>query len=205
MTSFVLGAIALLWFSAVVVASASGALALLPLPAIAALVAAGIAVPTAAWWLSPPLQRWTVALGQRRLMLLHVWRIPAALLFFAYGAAGALPPAFWILAGVGDFIAGVLALRESRRPPTIAGYRRFHRFGFADFVVAVGTGLSFTLMGDPRMAALAGLPLALIPLFGVGLSGAGHLVAFALLRREARQAEPREAGPAPAASGYFVP
>lgn len=203
MTSLALGAVALLWLGAVVAVSASGLLAQLPLPAIAALVAAGIGVPTVAWLLLPPLQRWTERVGQRRLMLLHVWRIPAALLFFGYGLAGALPPVFWLLAGVGDFIAGVLALREARRPPSIDGYRRFHRFGFADFVVAVGTGLTFTLLEDPRMAAITALPLALIPLFGVGLSGAGHLVAFALLRREERAASIRPVGRSEA--GYFVP
>jgi hypothetical protein len=54
--------------------------------------------------------------------------------------------------------------------------------GFADFVVAVGSGLVHTLLGDPRIGALATVPLVLIPLFGVGLSGASHLVAFWLLR-----------------------
>jgi hypothetical protein len=58
-----------------------------------------------------------------------------------------------------------------------------HRFGFADFVVAVGTGLAFTLLLDPRMAPITALPLALIPLFGVGISGATHIIAFDMLRR----------------------
>jgi hypothetical protein len=62
-------------------------------------------------------------------------------------------------------------------------YRSFHRFGFADFVVAVGTGLTFTLLQDPLMALITTLPFALIPLFGVGISGASHLMAFDMLRR----------------------
>jgi hypothetical protein len=33
------------------------------------------------------------------------------------------------------------------------------------------------------MAPIAILPLALIPLFGVGISGATHLMAFDMLRR----------------------
>ena len=56
------------------------------------------------------------------------------------------------------------------------------RFGFADFVVAVGTGLTYTLLLDPRMNLIAELPMALIPLFGVGLSGASHIVAFDMMR-----------------------
>ena len=60
-----------------------------------------------------------------------------------------------------------------------------HRFGFVDFVIAVGTGLTFTLLLDPRMELIATLPFALIPLFGVGISGASHIVAFDMLRRQA--------------------
>jgi hypothetical protein len=36
---------------------------------------------------------------------------------------------------------------------------------------------------DERMAAITTLPLALIPLFGVGISGATHLIAFDMLRK----------------------
>jgi hypothetical protein len=183
-TSAALALLAAAWLLAVVAAASSGALQRVPLPGIAALVAAGIVLPTAAYAALPVLRRWAVWFGHRRLMLLHLWRVPAALVFFGYGAAGELPPLFWLLAGTGDFIAGCWAWVESRRTPSLDGYRRFHRFGFADFVVAVGTGLTYTLLQDPRMAPLATLPLALIPLFGVGLSGAAHLVAFDLLRRE---------------------
>ena len=69
-------------------------------------------------------------------------------------------------------------LPESRRR-----YIAFHLFGFADFVVAVGTGLTLTLLADPKMDGIRTLPMALIPLFGVGISGASHLMAFDLLRR----------------------
>jgi hypothetical protein len=112
-----------------------------------------------------------------------MWRVPAALAFYAYGLAGELPPLFWLLAGTGDLIAGLYAAGALRAQPSRAYYRRFHAFGFADFVVAVGTGLTYTLMLDPRMAPIAQWPMALIPLFGVGLSGAAHLIAFDLLRR----------------------
>ena len=88
-----------------------------------------------------------------------------------------------VLAGLGDLLAGVNAATILWRPRTQARYRQIHRFGFADFVVAVGTGLTLTLLHDPRMALLRSLPMALIPLFGVGISGATHIFAFDLLRK----------------------
>lgn len=171
------------WFIAVAWASLSGALRAVPLPMFALLVAAGIVLPTIAHYTLASMREYLERLGLHVLTLLHVWRVPAALLFFHYGALGELPPLFWILAGVGDLIAGAYAARLFFRAGDKDFYRRFHRFGFADFVVAVGTGLAFTLLQDPRMAAIAQLPLAWIPLFGVGISGASHLVAFDLLRR----------------------
>ncbi|MEO0637064.1 MAG: hypothetical protein AAFY73_10485 [Pseudomonadota bacterium] len=53
----------------------------------------------------------------------------------------------------------------------------------ADFLLAVGTGLIFSLLADPRMETIALFPLALIPLFGVTLSGATHIAAFHMLRQ----------------------
>jgi hypothetical protein len=173
----------LLWLVAVSWAALGGALARLQMPWIAALVAAGIVLPTLAYFASPALQALAQRAGLKWLTALHLWRVPAALAFYAYGLAGELPPVFWLLAGTGDLIAGLYAAGALRAQPTRAYYRRFHVFGFSDFVVAVGTGLTYTLLLDPRMAPIAQWPMALIPLFGVGLSGAAHLVAFDLLRR----------------------
>lgn len=178
-------AVLAIWLAAVVIAAATGTLAKLYMPLIAAIVAATIALPTLWYFVSSPFRAYVESIGHRRIVLFHTWRIPAALLFFWYGAQGELPPAFWILAGTGDFIAGAYALFLAIRPQNAATYLSFHRFGFADFVVAVGTGLVFTLLQDPRMALIATLPMALIPLFGVGISGASHIMAFDMLRRGA--------------------
>lgn len=171
------------WFAAVAWAALGGALAALHPPLIAALVAAGIVLPSLAYFSSPSLQALAMRIGLTRLTALHMWRVPAALAFYVYGLSGDLPTLFWVLAGTGDLIAGVYAagsLRATRRP----GYfKRFHIFGFADFVVAVGTGLIYTLIQDPRMAPIAQWPMAIIPLFGVGLSGTAHLIAFDLMRK----------------------
>ena len=116
-------------------------------------------------------------------MLFHTWRVPAALAFFWYGAQGQLPATFWVLAGAGDFIACSYTAYLVLQPESARRYFSFHIFGFADFVVAVGTGLTFTLLQDPRIALIAALPLALIPLWGIGISGVTHLIAFDMLRR----------------------
>lgn len=171
------------WGLAVAILAHSGALLRLYQPLIAAIVAATIIIPTTIYFQSPTMRRLAEKIGHRRIVMFHVWRIPAALLFFWYGAQGMLPPLFWILAGVGDLIAGLYALRISLRGEDPHAYRAFHRLGFADFVVAVGTGLTFTLLMDPRMAPIATIPLAFVPLFGVGISGASHLIAFDMLHR----------------------
>jgi hypothetical protein len=177
-----------IWAGAVAALAERGVFRALPLPLIALLVAAGIALPTLIYLTSSPVRRYFDAIGLFPLTVLHIWRIPAALAFFGYGLACHLPTAFWMLAGVGDLIAGLLAARLAARAPDIRDYWRFHLFGFGDFVVAVGTGLTFTLLGDPRMATVASLPMALIPLFGVGVSGTSHLIAFDLLRRAGTRA-----------------
>jgi hypothetical protein len=172
------------WLSAVAIGSETGFLNSLYQPLIAAIVAVSIFVPAAWYFASRQMRLYMETVGHRRLMLLHAWRIPAALAFFWYGLNGQLPPVFWILAGVGDFIAGSLALYMAFRPESLRRYWIFHSFGFLDFVVAVGTGLTYTLLQDPRMAPIAVLPMALIPLFGVGISGATHVIAFDMLRRK---------------------
>lgn len=178
----------LAWLIAVVWASLGGALESLAqafMPAFAGLVALGIAAPLVAYFALLTVRRAVDSFGLRWLTLMHMWRIPAALVFFWYGALGELPLLFWLLAGVGDFVAGCFAATLLWKPATPDRLRRIHVFGFADFVVAVGTGLTFTLIGDPRMALLTALPMALIPLFGVGLSGASHIVVLNALRLRA--------------------
>jgi hypothetical protein len=185
-----LGLAVIAWFATVAWASMGGALGALHLPFIAALVAAGILLPTLLYFASPTLQALAMRVGLVPLTALHMWRVPAALAFYTYGLAGELPPLFWILAGTGDLIAGLYAAGSLRAAPKPGYFKRFHLFGFADFVVAVGTGLTYTLLLDPRMAPIAQWPMAVIPLFGVGLSGTAHLIAFDLLRKQAQSATP---------------
>jgi hypothetical protein len=182
--TIVLVSLASIWLLAVIVGSETGGFSSLYQPLIGAIVATSIIVPTAWYFSSSKLRLYIQAVGHRRIMLLRAWRIPAALAFFWYGANGQLPPTFWILAGVGDFIAGSLALYMAFKPESLRRYWIFNSFGFLDFVVAVGTGLTYTMLQDTRMAPIAVLPMALIPLFGVGISGATHLMAFDMLHRK---------------------
>jgi uncharacterized membrane protein YeaQ/YmgE (transglycosylase-associated protein family) len=183
--AILLWAITAAWFAAVVIGAQTGFFTRIYMPLIGAIVAATIILPTLWYYLSPKLQLFMDGIGHRRIALMHAWRIPAALLFFWYGLQGQLPFWFWVLAGIGDFIAGWKALAVGLKPADVETYRSLHSFGFADFVVAVGTGLTFTLLQDPLMVTIGTMPMALIPLFGVGISGATHLMAFDMLRRNA--------------------
>lgn len=191
--TIVLGVIAL-WAVAVAGLSAGGVFAALPPQLFAGLVAALLLGATSVYVLNPVLRGGVERFGLRRLSALHVWRIPAALAFFHYGAQDLLPPVFVALAGWGDMLAGVMALGvvlfwpRSRR-----AYWAFHIVGMADFVLAVGTGLTLMLLADPRMETITLFPMALIPLFGVTLSGATHIAAFDMLRRRKGMGENAEA------------
>jgi hypothetical protein len=173
----------LIWLAAIVAAASLGLLTEIPVPLFGGLVAISIALPTATYFFLPALRAWAERVGVRSLTLLHVWRIPAALVFFEYGAAGLLPAEFVRNAAWGDLAAGMLAAIAFTLPEWRAKYWAVHLFGFADFVVAVGTGLLLSLMAVPLMENIATFPLVLIPLFGVSLSGAAHIITLDLLRR----------------------
>ncbi len=178
------GAALLTWAGTVTAASATGVLARLAPTTLAPLIVAGIVVPTVIYHRSPVLRAAARELGVHRISLIHTWRIAAGVMFLAYGDDDKLPPTFVRNAGWGDIIAGALATALVMLPRKRTTYLAINAVGFADFIVAVGTGLSATLRRDPRMNEIARLPLALIPLFGVGVSGAAHLIAFDLLRSE---------------------
>jgi len=175
-----------LWGALVIAASATGVLGALGqhfMPGFAILVVIGIIVPTVSYFSFPSVRQAVDAIGLRRITLFHVWRIPAGGLFLYYASSGELPLLFGLIAGVGDVLAGLGAATLLKRQATETQLRRIHLFGFADFITAVGTGLTFTLLNDPLMVTLTTLPMALIPLFGVGLSGASHIIVLSQLKR----------------------
>jgi hypothetical protein len=184
--TWTLAAILALWGVAVAVLAQTGVYREIFTPLLGPIIAAGMALPFVAYLSSPGFRSWIEAIGLRRLTAFHVWRTPAALLFFWYGAHNWLPEAFVRDAGWGDFGAGIFALIVTVLPESRGRYLAFHLYGLADLVIALGTGMTLTLLGDPRMAGILTLPMALIPLYGVGILGATHLIAFDLLRRGVR-------------------
>ena len=90
--------------------------------------------------------------GLHRLTLMHIWRIPAAMLFFWYGMRGELPPLFWIIAGVGDLFAGIYASTLLWREHTPDLYRRMLRSFIADLLRIPGRASSALDAGDVKTA-----------------------------------------------------
>ena len=179
-----LGAI-LVWGGAVAVASLNGTLRQIPAMGFGALIVGWFAAVSLAYVFSPGLQVLAARVGLRAITGLQAWRIAAAALFFWYGAHGWLPGEFVQRAAWGDLVAGV-AGGVVCLWPVRGGYWLVHLFGLADLVLATATGMRLRLLGPAEMQNIASFPVALIPLFGVGLTAATHLVAFDLLRRGKR-------------------
>ncbi len=171
------------WFAAVALAGYGGFFLRIPALAIPPLVAASVAVPIGLYFALPDLRRLLRRIGLRAITAFHVWRVGAALVFFWYGAEGLLPERFVANAGWGDFLAGVLAAIVVLLPFRRGFYAAAHLFGFLDFILAVATGAALILLDVPEIANIATFPVVLIPLFGVGVSGLAHIVAFDLLLR----------------------
>jgi hypothetical protein len=171
-----------LWGSGVALASATGLLAKVPTRLVGPIIAGGIVVPTVIYARSPRLQARARAVGIHNISLFHMWRVAGTVAFLRYGARDKLPPSFVRNAAWGDLVTSALAAALMVLPRRRATYLAFHAVGFADFLTALATGLTLTQQGDPRMRTVVTFPLALIPFFGVGLSGAAHLIAFDLLR-----------------------
>jgi hypothetical protein len=130
------------------------------------------------------------------LTLFHVWRVPAALMFFFYGAQGLLPETFVRNAAWGDLIAGLLVPvvlllpRGPRKVPWLSPVwpSRLHR-GRRHRAHLLPTEL-------PLMSTIATFPIVLIPLSGVCVSGASHVIAIDRLLAERRVTRTSVATPA---------
>lgn len=169
-------------YSAVVIwLSGSGTFAAIDTNIFAATIVAATVSLTLSYFLIPSIRMLAKQLGPYGLAGFHVWRIPAGLTFLYYGWQGWLPDIFVNLAGWGDLIAGVLAatiFMLPRSPRTVAG---FHIVGFVDFVIAVGAGITLNALAPQSMVHVTELPVSLIPLIGVPLSGATHIAAMHMI------------------------
>lgn len=117
----------------------------------------------------------------KAIALFHAWRIFAGWIFLSY--SGVLSETFINNAAYGDIISGFFGLSVFLFGHSKLSYYIFNIVGLLDFLVAVGTGITLTIMGDEGMAPIIQLPLIMIPLFGVPLSGFTHFISLIRLRK----------------------
>lgn len=164
------------WFVSIAALSFAGIFRALNLRLFAFLVVASTAALLIIYFKNQNIRRYLSTFSYKSLTILNVWRIPAGAAFLYYGWQNWLPEQFVFNAGYGDLIVGIIAPLIFLLPESIPKYVAFHIFGLLDFVVAVGTGLSLTLLETPLIENVAGFPIVLIPLFGVPITGALHIV-----------------------------
>ena len=128
------------------------------------------------YYLNPSFRAYVRSISFKHLTIFNVWRFPAGALFLYYGAQGLLPPLFVQNAAWGDILAACLVPVVLMLPEGRGKYLWFQVIGFADFIVAVGTGLTLNILNTPTMSNIAELPLCVIPLFGVPITGAAHVI-----------------------------
>jgi|GEM_PF-567297 len=147
----------------------------------APLVVAGITIPTVLYYRNQHLRAYISSIDLKYLILFHLWRIPAGLTFLYYGSQHLLPHQFVFNAGYGDLLVGFLVPVVLMLRGGVNKYIVFELIGLLDFVVAVGTGLTFNILRVPLQANIATFPIALIPLYGVCVTGALSIMTLDIL------------------------
>ncbi|WP_019507258.1 hypothetical protein [Pleurocapsa sp. PCC 7319] len=156
----------------------------LPLPSIAFFVISAIGILLTIYYRHETFRAYISSIHPKHLTIFHLWRILAGFAFLYYGSQQLLPKQFVLNAGYGDLAVGILVPIVLMLPESTNKYIAFHIFSLLDFVLAVGTGLTFTLLSVPLIENIATFPIILIPFFGVPITGAGSVMAIdSLLRR----------------------
>ena len=163
----------------------------LPVPSIAFIVTTAIGILLAIYYRHPDFRAYISSIHPKHLTIFHLWRILAGFAFLHYGSQQLLPEQFVINAGYGDLAVGFLVPIILLLPESINKYIAFHVFSLLDFVLAVGTGLTFTILSVPLMENIASFPIILIPFFGVPITGASSVMAIdSLLKRSKSFSQP---------------
>ena len=143
------------------------------------------------WWAT--LRRVIEATPQEWIVGVQFYRA-LGVIFLILWAAGRMPGAFALPAGIGDVLVGLLApvvgIAYARSPRKSAGWLRvWNLFGIGDLVVAVTTGFltspsqfQIVAFDDPNKL-ISAFPLVMIPVFLVPLSILLHLASLWKLRR----------------------
>ncbi|NEZ64403.1 hypothetical protein D0962_16670 [Leptolyngbyaceae cyanobacterium CCMR0082] len=176
-----------IWATTVAITGYLGLFTHIPANGIALLVILSLTILVVLYYRNPALNTYINNLPPRQLVIFHLWRIVAGFAFLYYGSQNLLPERFVINAGYGDLAVGFLAPIILLGKESIQKDIAFHLFGQLDFILAVGTGLTFTVLQVPLMENIATFPIVLIPLFGVPLTGASSIMAIDALLRQRRQ------------------
>lgn len=164
------------WFLAVLGLGWFGVFGQLHHAAVGVIAVAALLGIVALYYLNRPFQAYVRSISFKHLTIFNVWRFPAGALFLYYGAHGLLPPLFVQNAAWGDILAACLVPVVLMLPESRGKYLWFQVIGFADFTLAVGIGLTLNLLDTPTMSNIAELPVCVIPLFGVPITGAVHIM-----------------------------
>lgn len=183
------------WFLAVLVLGWFGVFGRLHHAAVGVIAVAELLGIVALYYLNPSFRAYVRSISFKHLTIFNVWRFPAGALFLYYGAHGLLPPLFVQNAAWGDILAACLVPIVLMLPESRGKYLWFQVVGFADFILAVGTGLTLNILDTPTMSNIAELPLCIIPLFGVPITGSVHVMMLDRLLLAGRHAA---RAPAPA-------
>jgi len=191
-----------IWFGSVMVLGTSGtfvrAPGALPLPILLG-VTAPLMVFLSVYGASQRFRQYVLSLELPLITAVQGWRV-AGFGFLALYTHDVLPGLFAWPAGLGDIAIGLIApwmVLALTRSPSFATSRRFilwTLFGIFDLVVAIGTGgLSSVLARGITTAAMARMPLVLIPAYFVPLFVMLHLATLFQarhLKRTERRREP---------------
>ncbi len=175
------------WTTIVAITGYLGLFTHIPANGIALLVVLSLTTLVVLYYRNSALNDYINNLSPRHLVIFHLWRIVAGFVFLYYGSQNLLPERFVINAGYGDLAVGFLVPIILLGKESLQKYIAFHLFGQLDFILAVGTGLTFTVLQVPLMENIATFPIVLIPLFGVPLTGASSIMAIDALLRQRRQ------------------
>lgn len=149
---------------------------LIPRPLFGVLIASILLVLIIIYQSKPSFRTFSDSIPLKGIALFHVWRIFAGWIFISY--TGRLSEAFINNAAYGDIISGILAAAVFVFGRTKLSYYIFNIIGSLDFIIAVGTGVFLTITGNNEMVQIIQLPLIMIPLFGVPLSGFTHFISL---------------------------
>jgi len=175
------------WGACAFVAAATGAISKVPRLLLGPLLLTETVVPIFVYYLSKSFRSYISSIDLKHLTIFHLWRLLAGFTFVSYGIRHLLPETFVHTAGFGDIIVGLLVPLILILPNGLRKYIVFHIIGLLDFILALGTGIALTLARDPLITNLTSYPVILIPLIGVPVSGALHVMAIDIAVRKLKE------------------